>query len=142
MLDPGCIFCKIISGEVPSFKVLEDERTLAFMDINPANPGHVLVIPKFHAPDIYEIGEPWLAASVDAVQRVARAVRATLDPHGVNIVQANGPGAAQSVLHFHWHVLPRTRDDRLKLNWGLTPGDMNEIGAISERIRGNIPPGS
>jgi histidine triad (HIT) family protein len=141
MLDPDCIFCKIIKGEVPSFKVLEDERTLAFMDINPANPGHVLVIPKVHAPDLFEIGEPWLAASVDAVQKVARAVRATLDPYGVNIVQANGPGAAQSVLHFHWHVLPRTRDDGLRLNWGLTPGDINEIGALSERIRRNIAAG-
>jgi histidine triad (HIT) family protein len=138
MLDPNCVFCKIIQGEVPSFKVFEDDRTLAFMDINPANPGHVLVIPKFHAPDVFEIAEPWLGASVDAARKVARAVRATVDPDGVNIVQANGPGAAQSVAHFHWHVLPRRKDDGLLLNWGLTPGDMTEIATLAERIRSNV----
>lgn len=138
MLDPDCIFCRIIRGEVPSFKVREDERTLAFMDINPANPGHVLIIPKFHAADVFEIEGPWLGASVDAVQKVAWAVRATLDPDGVNIVQANGPGAAQSVAHFHWHVLPRRKDDGLPLNWAIKPGDMAEIAALAERIRSNL----
>ena len=100
MLDPDCIFCKIIRDEVPSSKVFEDERTLAFMDINPANPGHVLVIPKFHAPDVFEIAEPWLGASVDTVQKVARAVRATLDPDGINIVQANAPAPEA---RFRWN---------------------------------------
>ena len=138
MLDPDCIFCRIIRDEVPSFKVFEDERTLAFMDINPANPGHVLVIPKFHAADVFEIAEPWLGASIDTVQKVASAVRATLNPDGINIVQANGPGAAQSVAHFHWHVLPRRMDDGLLLNWGLKPGDMTEIGVLAERIRSNV----
>jgi histidine triad (HIT) family protein len=138
MLDANCIFCKIIRGEVPSFKVLEDDRTLAFMDINPANSGHVLVIPKYHALNLFEIPEPWLSTSVIAVQAVAQAVRATLDPYGLNIVQANGPGAAQSVEHFHWHVLPRRRDDELKLNWGLNPGDMDKIRETAEKIRANL----
>jgi histidine triad (HIT) family protein len=138
MLDPDCIFCKIIRGEVPSFKILEDDRMLAFMDINPANPGHVLVIPKYHAVDLYEIPDPWLSHSAIAVQAVARAVRAALRPHGLNIVQANGPGAAQSVRHFHWHVLPRVRDDNLRLNWGIAPGDMDAIKDTAEKIRASL----
>lgn len=138
MLDPDCIFCKIISGEVPSFRVREDDRTLAFMDINPANAGHVLVIPKYHAADLFDIPDPWLSHSVIAVQAVARAVRASLQPHGLNIVQANGPGAAQSVQHFHWHVLPRVRDDNLRLNWGISPGNMDSIKDIAEKIRAEL----
>lgn len=138
MLDPDCIFCKIIRGEVPSFKILEDDRMLAFMDINPDNPGHVLVIPKYHAVDLYEIPDPWLSHSAIAVQSVARAVRAALRPHGLNIVQANGPGAAQSVRHFHWHVLPRVRDDNLRLNWGIAPGDMDAIKDTAEKIRASL----
>ncbi|MGF1641436.1 MAG: HIT family protein [Rhodospirillales bacterium] len=138
MRDPECIFCRIVGGAVPSIRVFEDDRTLAFMDINPANPGHVLVIPKAHAADIYAIDEPSLTATVVAARRVARAVRAALAPDGINIVQANGPGAAQSVAHFHWHVLPRRIDDRLALNWGLVAGDRDAIAAVAERLRDHL----
>jgi histidine triad (HIT) family protein len=134
-LDPHCIFCRILRAEIPCTKVFEDAETLAFMDINPANPGHLLVIPRFHAASIYDVPEPWLAATAATVQRVAKALRAALDPFGLNLVQANGPGAAQSVQHFHWHVLPRNENDGLLLNWGLQPGDMAAIARVAERIR-------
>ena len=98
MLDPDCIFCKIVRGEVPSFKVFEDERTLAFMDINPANPGHVLVIPKFHAPDVFEIAEPWLGASVDAVQKVAKLARIDFAAMGNRVVLPQGKPVADQLL--------------------------------------------
>jgi histidine triad (HIT) family protein len=136
--EADCIFCKIIDGEIPSFKVLEDEKTLAFMDINPVNPGHVLVIPKHHAPDLMQITEDWLTATVATARKVARAVDKTLKPHGLNLVQSNGPGAAQSVFHLHVHVIPRTKGDDLKMNWGIAPGDMDAIGALAERIRANV----
>jgi len=133
--DPDCLFCKIIDGAIPSIKVHEDDATLAFMDINPANPGHVLVIPKLHAADIYSVpGEP-LAAAIETAGRVARAVKQALNPYGLNIIQANGPGAAQGVFHVHFHVLPRAKDDGLKLNWGLNPGDEAGIKAAAEKIR-------
>ena len=135
MLDANCIFCRIIRSEVPSFRVYEDDRSLAFMDINPANPGHVLVIPKEHAETIFTLNEPWLTASILIAQRVAVAVERVFHPSGLNIIQANGPGAAQSVPHFHWHVLPRAKDDGLPMNWPLQPGDKETIAKVAERIR-------
>jgi histidine triad (HIT) family protein len=134
-LDEKCIFCRIIRGDVPSFRIFEDERSLAFMDVNPANPGHVLVIPKIHSETIFTLDENWLRATIVVAQRVARAIQKAFNPFGMNIVQANGPGAAQSVLHFHWHVLPRARDDRLPMNWPLEPGDEHALAAGAERIR-------
>ncbi len=133
-----CIFCKIIAGEIPSFRIYEDDGVLAFMDINPANEGHALVIPKEHSADLYTISEGALSATVVAARKVARGLRKTLDPNGMNLVQCNGPAAAQSVLHFHMHVLPRRDGDELKLNWGLVPGDMPAIGVLAERIAANI----
>jgi histidine triad (HIT) family protein len=137
-VDPDCIFCKIIKGEIPSFKLYEDDKTLAFMDINPANPGHCLVIPKHHTENLLEAPEEWLSATVLTTQKVARAVQKTLSPHGMNVLQATGPGAAQSVFHLHLHVIPRGEDDGLAMNWGLNPGDMDAIGALAEEIRGNV----
>lgn len=133
--DTACVFCRIVRGEVPSTRVFEDRASLAFMDINPANPGHVLVIPKAHARDVYEIAEADLAAATATMQRVARAVRAAFAPDGLSILQANGPGAAQSVPHFHWHVLPRRTGDALPINWPLVAGDREAIAATAERIR-------
>lgn len=134
-LDADCIFCRIIRREVPSFRVFEDDRTLAFMDIHPANPGHVLVIPKHHSESLFALDPDDLTATVLLAQRVAQAVQKALQPYGLNIVQANGPGAAQSVPHFHWHVLPRAEDDGLLMNWPLQSGDMAAIADAAERIR-------
>ena len=136
--DPDCIFCKIIAGEIPSFSIYEDEHTFAFMDINPANEGHTLVIPKEHAADVHAISDDAIAATVVSAKKVATAVNKTLDPDGLNLVQCNGPAAAQSVMHFHMHVLPRRDGDELKLNWGLEAGDMDAIGALAARIKSNI----
>ncbi len=135
MIDENCVFCKIIKGEIPSFKIYEDERTFAFMDINPANPGHALVIPKFHATGLFDIPADWLADCAATAQKVATGLDRALTPDGINLVQANGEGAAQSVLHFHLHVLPRHNGDALKLNWGMNPGDMDDIAALAEKVR-------
>ena len=133
--DPDCVFCKIVTGEIPSFTLFEDETTLAFMDINPANEGHALVIPKEHATDLYAVSDEALAATAVTAKRVAAAVARTLNPDGLNLVQCNGAAAAQSVMHFHVHVLPRITDDRLAMNWGLKLGDIDAIGRLAERIR-------
>lgn len=138
MSKDDCIFCKIVAGDIPCFKIYEDEHTLAFMDINPANRGHALAIPKAHSPDLYESPDQTLAVTLATARKVARAVRATVNPDGLNLVQANGPGAAQSVFHLHVHVMPRYTDDDLKLNWGMKPGDMDEIKALSGEIARNI----
>ena len=133
--DPDCIFCKIVAGEIPSFKLFEDETTLAFMDINPANEGHALVIPKEHAADLYAVSDEALARTAVTAKRVAAALARTLNPDGLNLVQCNGAAAAQSVMHFHVHVLPRVNDDELAMNWGLKLGDIDAIGRLAERIR-------
>ena len=137
-MSTDCIFCKIIAGEIPSFKLYEDDDTFAFMDINPANEGHALVIPKEHAADVHAISDAAISATAMTAKRVASAIEKTLGPDGINLVQANGPAAAQSVFHFHMHILPRRKEDGLKLNWGLEPGDMEAIGALAERIRANL----
>ena len=136
--DADCLFCKIIAGEIPCFNLIEDDETLAFMDINPANEGHALVIPKEHAKDVYAVSDAAITATVKTAKKIAAAVDKTLSPDGLNLLQCNGPAAAQSVFHFHMHVLPRREGDELKLNWGLKPGDMDAIGALAERIRGNL----
>lgn len=138
MANEDCIFCKIVAGEIPSFKLYEDEHTLAFMDINPANRGHALTIPKAHTPNLFEAPDEILASAVATARKVAKAVQKTVNPDGINLVQANGPGAAQSVFHLHLHVVPRFTDDNLKLNWGIKPGDMDEIKALSGQIAANI----
>lgn len=136
--DPNCIFCKIVAGTIPSFKLYEDTATLAFLDINPANPGHALVIPKAHAANLYASEDKDLAAVMATARKVATAIEKTVKPDGLNLVQANGPGAAQSVFHFHLHILPRRLGDELKMNWGLKPGDKAALAALAETIRANL----
>lgn len=130
-----CVFCRIIAGTLPSFRIAEDADCVAFMDINPANPGHVLIVPREHAPDLLSASPQAAAAAARMAQRVARAVQAELSPGGINLIQANGPGAAQSVAHLHIHVLPRRLGDELKMNWGLNPGDRDAIAALAERLK-------
>jgi histidine triad (HIT) family protein len=136
--DPDCIFCKIIAGQMPCFKLLEDDDTLAFMDIYPASDGHCLVIAKDHYPTVFEISDDAFAAVSRSVARVARAVNQAVSPDGLNLVQANGPAAQQSVAHFHIHVLPRRRGDELKLNWSPKAGDPDTIAAIAGKIRASL----
>lgn len=138
-LDDGCVFCKIIRGEIPSFKVFEDDKTFAFMDINPVAPGHALIVPKFHTPNIFEAPVEWLGPVMATVGHVARAVQDVVAPDGINILQANGPGAAQSVFHIHFHVVPRALDDALTMNWALKTGDMDGIRALADKIAAKMP---
>ncbi len=133
-----CVFCKIIAGDIPAFKVYENDDTIAFMDINPLHPGHVLVIPREHSANVYEVSDEAIAAAARTARRVALAVNAVVDPDGLNVLQCNGPAAGQSVFHFHMHVLPRRLDDGAALNWEVIPGNMEEIGALAGKIRARI----
>jgi histidine triad (HIT) family protein len=133
--DGSCIFCKIVAGQIPCFKLLEDETTIAFMDINPVNPGHALSVAKGHWPTVDVIPSDVLASVARTAQRVAKAVIGELKPIGVNLLQANGAGAGQSVPHLHIHVMPRREGDGVRLNWDYKPGDMAEIEAIYKRLK-------
>ena len=133
--DGSCIFCKIVAGQLPCFKLFEDETTIAFMDINPVNPGHALAVAKGHWPMVDVIPADVLGDVARTAQRVAKAALAALEPTGVNLLQSNGPGAGQSVPHLHVHILPRYPDDKVRLNWVYEPGDKAEIAAICERLK-------
>jgi histidine triad (HIT) family protein len=131
-----CLFCKIAAGQLPATIVDEDERTLAFMDINPATRGHALVIPRAHAADLNEIDAVDLQACAVAAQRLARRMRARLGADGVNLINSCGAAAWQTVFHFHLHVVPRYVGDPLELPWVPAPGDMDEIAAAAAELRG------
>jgi len=129
--DPDCLFCKIVAGDVPSTRVYEDERTVGFMDINPATRGHMLVVPREHAADVHAIDPEDLAACALAAKGLATRVRDRLGADGVNLLNSCGAAAWQTVFHFHVHVIPRYRDDPLKLPWIPGPGDPDEISGVA-----------
>lgn len=133
--DGSCIFCKIVAGQIPCFKLFEDEATIAFMDINPVNPGHALAVAKGHWPTVDVIPAEVLGAVARAAQKVAKAVMTELKPVGVNLLQANGEGAGQSVPHLHIHIIPRRKGDGVALNWDYKSGDKAEIEAIYKRLK-------
>ena len=130
-----CVFCKIRDGQIPSVTLYEDQRTLAFMDINPLNPGHCLVVTKAHAATIFDADPADLQAAITAAKKVAAAVRTAMQADGLNVLQANGAAAFQSVSHFHFHVIPRWTNDGKGFDWNSVPGEMAEIRKNSDRIR-------
>jgi len=134
-----CIFCKIIDGEIPAVKVLDEELVVAFMDINPSSKGHMLVVPKNHVENIFEIPESDLTALIKAVKRCAKAVKEALNAEGITILQLNGKASDQIVPHFHIHIIPRWENDGLSVStWEIKPGDMEQIQDIANKIREHI----
>ncbi|MBV8192533.1 MAG: HIT family protein [Alphaproteobacteria bacterium] len=133
-----CVFCKIVAGQIPCFKLLEDDATIAFMDINPVNPGHALAVAKGHWPTVDVIPAEVLAAVATTAQRIAKAVMAELRPDGVNLMQANGPGAGQSVPHLHIHIIPRRPGDDLLFNWQPRAVERAEIEAVWHRLKAGL----
>ena len=136
MAEPNCLFCGIVEGSIPSQTVDSDERTVSFMDINPATPGHALVVPRAHSADLTEIEGEDLLASVLAARRLAGLMRTVLGADGINLINACGSAAWQTVFHFHIHVVPRYEDDPLRLPWVPEPGDSDEIAQIANKLRG------
>jgi len=130
-----CIFCKIRDGQIPAMKVFEDQRTICIMDINPLSRGHCLVLSRAHAATIFDAEVADLQAAIATAKRVALALKQTLDAEGLNVLQANGPAAFQSVPHFHLHLIPRWMRDGKGFDWKLVPGDREEIMKNGERLR-------
>jgi histidine triad (HIT) family protein len=132
--DPDCIFCKIIAGDLPASVIDSDERTISFMDINPATAGHALVVPRAHARDLLSIDPVDLQAVVRSAQRVAALIDRTLDADGINLINSCGAAAWQTVFHFHIHVIPRYVGDPLELPWRPAAGDPEQIAALARRL--------
>ena len=134
-MSADCVFCKIRDGQIPSAKLYEDERTFAIMDINPLNPGHALVIIKAHAPTIFDADPADLGAAITAAKKLGAAVKDAMKAEGLNIMQANGAAAFQSVPHLHLHLIPRFTGDGKGFDWTLVPGQRDEILAHAARIK-------
>ena len=135
MEAPDCVFCKIVSGAIPAVKIYEDDETLAFLDIQPVNPGHALVIPKDHFENIYDIpAEAWLRVAL-AAQKVALAVKNGMSADGINLGMNNESAAGQLVPHAHIHVIPRINEDGFK-HWGHNLyKDNDEMTETAEKIK-------
>lgn len=133
MTDPSCVFCKIIAGQIPSYRVYEDEHTFAFLDIAPFEKGHVLVVPKYHAVYYTDLPPSTLPPLSVALQRVAALLLEKLPCDGFNIVQNNGACATQVVQHVHFHVVPRWNSR--PISWTpLKYDDPAELADIRRRL--------
>jgi len=143
MVDTAnCIFCKMVRGEIPTKKIFEDDRTLAFLDINPRNPGHTLVIPKGHVETLMDLPDQQDEAYLRAVKRVAKQVKAGVRAQGISIIQNNGQAAGQVVAHLHFHIIPRfSNEGPLALEAILQPKKLDEksMQQIAETIRKGSP---
>jgi len=135
-----CIFCKIVKGDIPCHKIYEDQRVLAFADINPAAEGHTLIIPKRHAANLWEIPVDDLTAIHQASKKIAQAMKKALNPLGVACLQLNGKGANQVVMHYHLHLIPRVANSaELPMTcWELKPGDPEAIKQTAQKIRNEL----
>ncbi len=125
----NCIFCKIIAGEIPSATVYEDDDVKAILDVNPAARGHVIVLPKKHASDVFSIPDEDLSKAICVAKKVAAALKEAYKCDGVNILQNNGEAAGQTVFHLHIHVIPRFEGDTISVKWkqGEMPADLDVI---------------
>ena len=117
MNSSTCIFCSIVRGDIPASVVYEDEQVLAFLDIEPIQKGHVLVIPKLHITNLFDVPEGLYGPLFRAAQLVARAQKKGLGADGVNLLQNNGSAAGQVIDHVHLHLIPRYEGDGLHWSW-------------------------
>lgn len=134
----NCIFCKIVAGEIGSNTVYEDDNFKAIMDIAPSAMGHVIIVAKNHAEDIFEMSEEDLSKALVVARKVARAVKDATGCDGVNILQNNGVAAGQTVFHYHIHVVPRFDNDEIRIKWDHLSPQMDEISVMAEKIREHI----
>src|SRR5690625_4703883 len=141
MLHDDCLFCKIISGDIPSAKVYEDQHVYAFMDISQVTTGHTLIIPKVHTKNIYDTPANVASKLFENVPKIARAIKKAYNPVGINLLNNNEAPAGQSVFHLHLHLLPRYgRNDGFDAKWITRNNDftMNDLQVIASNIRNEI----
>jgi histidine triad (HIT) family protein len=132
--DAHCIFCKIVNGEIPSAKILETVDVLAFLDINPVNRGHTLLVPKAHHANLSELPDAVAGAAGSLLPRLCRAVVAATGADGLNVIVNNGRAAGQTVDHGHWHIIPRFAGDAVNWPWPHSPYVGDELAQMKFRI--------
>lgn len=135
-----CLFCKIIAGEIPSYKVYEDDNFLAFLDIAPVNPGHVLFLPKKHSETILDTDDEVLSQLLPIAKKIAKVVVDVTDADGFNLNQNNFSAAGQAVGHLHFHIVPRFEDDDLKLWPGQEYEDSDRPKELAQKMAAKLNP--
>ncbi len=137
----SCVFCAIVAGEVPSSLVYEDDVVVAFMDLHPVTPGHLLVIPRTHAPALDDLAPADAGRMMTVAQTLARALRASTVPtDGINLLLADGAVAGQEVFHCHLHVIPRTPHDGLVIDAPFASPSRDELDAHADAIKSALTP--
>lgn len=131
----GCVFCRIVRGEIPATVVLQDEHTLVFMDIGSVNPGHMLVAAKPHVENLQGMDPALAGAMFRSAARAARAIEKVYRPEGISVYQANGAAAGQTVFHAHIHVLPRWANDGLTFTWPVKNPSREELEQAAALLR-------
>ena len=134
MKDENCIFCKLANGDIPTATVYEDEYLRAIMDAAPANKGHIIILPKSHAADIYELNDEYVSRAFVLAKKLAVALKKLTGCDGVNILQNNGEAAGQTVFHFHVHVIPRFKNDDCTIVWKPTSYEDGEASEVAKKI--------
>lgn len=135
-----CIFCKIISGEIPSFKIYEDNKVYAFLDINPVNAGHTLVVPKEHYIVLPQMPEALATHIMKVVKYLSGAIFEMTGAHGINVSQNNGAAAGQEVPHVHFHIIPRFQDDKAIGEWKRNQIDPEKLKQMADAMGKNLKP--
>lgn len=134
MKKDDCIFCKLANGEIPTNALYEDDIVKVIFDANPAAKGHVLILPKEHFDNIYELDDDTAAHVFKVAAKISKAYKKALDFDGLNIVQNNGEVAGQTVFHFHMHIIPRIKGDTVNVGWVPGTSDNETIASIVERV--------
>jgi len=135
----NCIFCKIAKGEIPSAKIYEDDKILAFLELNALAEGHTLVVPKEHYENIFDIDQETLKNLISVAQKISERLKETLGADGINFVHRSGAAAEQGVFHFHLHVIPRKKGDGIKMDeWWFSKAknlSPEQLEAAAKKIR-------
>ena len=130
MKDQNCIFCKIAAGEIPSTTIYEDDDFRVILDIEPASKGHALILPKEHYANLYELDDAVATKALVVAKKVITEMTEVLGCDGYNVLQNNGPAAGQTVFHFHMHLIPRYKEDDVKIGW--------KLGKLTDEVKQEI----
>ncbi|MCR5587662.1 MAG: HIT family protein [Lachnospiraceae bacterium] len=133
MLNDECIFCKIVKGEIPSNKIYEDDDFMVMLDIAPASKGHAVILPKYHAENIFTLPDEYLEKVLKVARKCSAAMMEVLKCDGVNVLQNNGEAAGQTVFHYHMHLIPRFNGDNVGICW--KPGTADGNDELAAKIR-------
>lgn len=135
MKKDDCIFCKIAAGEIPSATVYEDDDFRAILDLGPAAKGHTLVIPKSHSDNLLSVDPDTAAKALKVISKTANAIKEALGCDGINVVQNNGEAAGQTVMHLHFHIIPRYKNDSVNIGWQPMKPSNEELAATAALIK-------